>query len=260
MTRLTLSRRRFLTGATVAATAPLAGCFDSLGDRQSAVRGVLETANSLTYRVQRMLLSSDDLAREYAESEIRQPQRPNGTTSPRDAAYQDLAASDFRGYRLTIGGLVEMPRGFGLDEIRAMPSRTQITRHDCVEGWSCIAKWTGVPLALVLDQAKVQPEARFVVFECFDTMETGFTGPIRYYESIDLRDARHPQTILAYGLNGQALPVANGAPLRVRIERQLGYKMAKYIRSITLASDIAAFGEGNGGYWEDRGYEWFAGI
>lgn len=260
MTRLTLSRRRFLTGATVAATAPLAGCFDSLGDRQSGVRGVLETANSLTYRVQRMLLFSDDLAREYVESEIRQPQRPNGTTSPRDAAYQDLAASDFRGYRLTIGGLVETPREFGLDEIRAMPSRTQITRHDCVEGWSCIAKWTGVPLALVLDQAKVRPEARFVVFECFDTMETGFTGPIRYYESIDLRDARHPQTILAYGLNGQALPVANGAPLRVRIERQLGYKMAKYIRSITLASDIAAFGEGNGGYWEDRGYEWFAGI
>jgi DMSO/TMAO reductase YedYZ molybdopterin-dependent catalytic subunit len=141
-----------------------------------------------------------------------------------------------------------------------MPARTQITRHDCVEGWSCIAKWTGTPLGLLLDAAGPSPSARYAVFSCFDTLENGFTGPIRYYESIDLHDARHPQTILAYGMNDQPLPVANGAPLRVRVERQLGYKMAKYISRITLADSLEGFGDGGGGYWEDRGYEWFAGI
>ncbi|MCE7028359.1 molybdopterin-dependent oxidoreductase [Jiella avicenniae] len=260
MTRLALTRRHFLTGATLASTASLAGCFDPLGDRDSSVRNVLETANSLTYRAQRLLLGSDDLAREYAESEIRQPQRPNGSTNPRDADYRDLASRNFADYRLKISGLVETPLELSLDELRAMPSRTQITRHDCVEGWSCIAKWTGVPLAALLRQARVGPTARFVLFECFDTMENGFTGPVKYYESIDLRDALHPQTILAYGLNGETLPVANGAPLRVRVERQLGYKMAKYIRSIVVIDDLSGHGGGNGGYWEDRGYEWFAGI
>ena len=260
MTRLTLSRRRFLTGATIASTASLAGCFDGVASGDSKVRDVLEAANSLTYRVQRMLLSSDDLAREYSESEIRQPQRPNGTTNPSDADYQQLANENFASYRLKIDGLVDNPAEFSLDQIRAMPSRTQVTRHDCVEGWSCIAKWTGAPLSGLLDQVKVHSDALYAVFGCFDTMENGFTGPIKYYESIDLRDARHPQTILAYGLNDKVLPVSNGAPLRVRVERQLGYKMAKYIRSITLTKDLSGLGDGNGGYWEDRGYEWFAGI
>nr|WP_245396336.1 molybdopterin-dependent oxidoreductase [Jiella sonneratiae] len=255
-----MSRRRFLTGATLASAGTLSGCFDPLGNRDSSVRGVLETANSLTYRVQRMLLGSDDLAREYSESEIRQPQRPNGSTDPRDGDYRQMAGENFASYRLKIGGLVDAPLEVSLDELRAMPARTQITRHDCVEGWSCIAKWTGVPLAGLIDQVRPKTSARFVVFECFDTMENGFTGPIKYYESIDLHDARHPQTILAYGLNGAPLPVSNGAPLRVRVERQLGYKMAKYIRSLTLTDDLAAYGDGNGGYWEDRGYEWFAGI
>lgn len=260
MSRFTLSRRSFLTGSAVASTSALAGCFDPLGDGDSKVRSVLESANSLTYRVQRMLLGSDDLAREYSESEIRQPQRPNGTTSPSDADYQQLANENFASYRLKLDGLVEKPLEVSLDEIRAMPSRTQITRHDCVEGWSCIAKWTGVPLALLLDEAKVKPTARFVVFGCFDTMENSFDGPVKYYESIDLIDARHPQTILAYGLDGKPLPVSNGAPLRVRVERQLGYKMAKYIRTITLTDSLSGYGTGSGGYWEDRGYEWFAGI
>ena len=112
----------------------------------------------------------------------------------------------------------------------------------------------------MLDQAGVLPSARYVVFLCFDSLANGFNGPIRYYESIDLLDARHPQTILAYGMNGAALPVSNGAPLRVRVERQLGYKMAKYIRAIVVTDSLVAYGEGKGGFWEDRGYEWFAGI
>ena len=255
-----LDRRRFLTGAAIASTSALAGCFDPLLSNDSQVRGVLARANDLTYRAQRLLLGSDNLAREFAPSEIRQPMRPNGITDPQDEDYRTLAAANFETYRLEVNGLVDRPASFSLAEIRNMPARTQITRHDCVEGWSCIAQWTGAPLHLILDQVGVKPQARFVVFSCFDTMENGFTGPIRYYESIDLLDARHPQTILAYGMNGAALPVANGAPIRVRVERQLGYKMAKYIRAITLADSLSTFGDGGGGYWEDRGYEWFAGI
>lgn len=261
MSQLQLSRRRFLTGAALAASGvSLTGCFDALGDTDNRARQVLETAESLNYRTQRLLLGSDHLAREYPESEIRQPMRPNGSTNPQDGDYRSLVATGFADYRLPVAGLVERPLALSLDEIRTMPSRTQITRHDCVEGWSCIARWTGAPLAALLDHAGVKPQARYVVFSCFDTMENGFTGAIKYYESIDMIDARHPQTILAYEMNGEALPVSNGAPLRLRVERQLGYKMAKYIRGIEVTDTLAPYGEGGGGYWEDRGYEWFAGI
>ncbi|MER0238097.1 molybdopterin-dependent oxidoreductase [Fulvimarina sp. MAC8] len=255
-----LTRRRILTASVVtAATAPLSGCFDELGNRDNWARGWMEAANGLTYRAQRLILGSDSLAREYSESEIRQPMRPNGSTSPGGEDYIRLADGRFADYRLVVSGLVDKPLVLSLDEIRNMPARTQITRHDCVEGWSCIAKWTGTPLAHILGAAGVKEEARFVVFECFDRLGRGARAA-RYYESIDLLDARHPQTILAYGLNDETLPVSNGAPLRVRVERQLGYKMAKYIRAITLTSDLSRFGQGKGGYWEDRGYEWFAGI
>ncbi|MBC8130960.1 MAG: molybdopterin-dependent oxidoreductase [Rhizobiaceae bacterium] len=251
-------RRRLLIGGTAAmATAPLTACFDAVGDQESAVRGVLEYANSLTYRTQRLLLRSNALATEFSESEIRQPQRPNGSTNPQDEAYLAHVSTGFSNYRFTVGGMVERPLSLTLDELRAMPARTQITRHDCVEGWSCIAKWTGTPLAVVLDEARVQERARFVVFTCLDTYGSTRSA---YYESIDLEDARHAQTILAYGLNGEALPVANGAPLRVRVERQLGYKMAKYLGGILLVDSLESFGKGRGGFWEDYGYEWFAGI
>ncbi|MEO6898232.1 MAG: molybdopterin-dependent oxidoreductase, partial [Caldimonas sp.] len=149
-----------------------------------------------------------------------------------------------------------------LDELKAMPSRTQITRHDCVEGWSCIGKWKGVPLGHILDQVQPKPEAKFVLFRCFDSMD----GPSldgrdsRYYESIDVSEARHAQTILAYDLNDKPLPVTNGAPLRCRVERQLGYKQAKYVRAIELVSGFADIRGGKGGYWEDEGYEWYGGI
>jgi len=258
-----LSRRRFLIGASAAGSSlALSGCdaFDSLTRNGSAVRSVLEQANSLTYRVQRMLLSSDALAQEFSESEIRQPQRPNGVTQPADALYRSMSEGGFADYRLTVKGLVDKPLTLTLAELQAMPARTQITRHDCVEGWSCIAKWTGVPLAFVLDQARPNAAARFAVFQCFDTIDRSLSGDIKYYESIDLIDARHPQTILAYGLNGETLPVANGAPLRLRVERQLGYKMAKYVHTVELVESLEGFGGGKGGYWEDNGYDWFAGI
>jgi len=219
-------------------------------------RNVLASANGLSYRAQRFLGGGTALAPEYSMSDIRQSQHPNGVTNPEDLDYQALAAGDFADYRLSITGLVENPISFTRQQLINMPSRTQITRHDCVEGWSCIAKWTGVPLSLVLNQARPQISARFAVFKCFDTIEKSLSGGIKYYESIDLIDAYHPQTILAYGVNDQALPVANGAPLRLRVERQLGYKMAKYVHTIELTDRLP----GNGGYWEDNGYDWYAGI
>ena len=258
MVRFELSRRRFLTGAAVASTVPLAGCFDAAGS--GTVRDVLASANDLTYRIQRFLIGEDQLARTYSESEIRQPQRPNGTTNPQDDDFLALANNDFADYVLPIDGLVETPNKFTLAELHNMPAQTQITRHDCVEGWSCIAKWTGTQLSGLLDRVGLKPAARYVVFECFDTMEQSFTGPIKYYETIDIRAARHSQTILAYGLNDETLPVSNGAPIRVRVERQLGYKMAKYIKAIHVTDSFADLGRGKGGYWEDTGYDWFAGI
>lgn len=263
MNRVLLSRRKFLTGAAVGASGiTLSGCdaFDTHLGSNAKLRKVLESANDLTYRVQRLLQGHDAMAREYGEADIRQGQRPNGVTSPDDGDYKALLSDGFRDWRLTVDGLVEKPLSLSSSDLHAMPSRTQITRHDCVEGWSTIAKWTGVPLALVLDRAVVRQEARFVVFHCMDTIEYSLAGNIRYYGSIDLVDARHPQTILAYGLNGKPLPVENGAPLRVRVERQLGYKMPKYINRIELVSSYAGLGRGKGGYWEDYGYDWYGGI
>jgi len=260
---MNVSRRRFLgISAAGASSLVLAGCdqFDFLGRRDNEVRDVLERANDITYQVQRRLLGDDWLAREFSASEVRQGQKPNGSTDPTTPEYVYLRDRDFVDYRLAVGGLVETPLSFSLDELRNMPARTQITRHDCVEGWSTIAKWTGTPLSGLLDQARPRPEAKYVVFHCFDQTGQTAAGAQLFYGSIDMIDARHPQTILAYGLNDAALPVANGAPLRVRVERQLGYKMSKYVKSIELVSDFSRIQGGQGGYWEDQGYEWYAGI
>jgi DMSO/TMAO reductase YedYZ molybdopterin-dependent catalytic subunit len=262
MPKFMISRRKFLTASTAGAGVLASGCdaFDFLGDSDNSVRDFMEGANDLTYRVQRLLAGRDALAQEFSESDIRQPQRPNGVTAPDDETYKNLLRGDFADWRLEVAGLVERPLSLSRDQLIAMPARTQITRHDCVEGWSCIAKWTGVPLSLVLDEAKVKPEARYVVFHCLDSIERGLSDDVKYYGSIDLIDARHPQTILAYGLNGKPLPVENGAPLRVRVERQLGYKMPKYVHRIELVDSFGAIGFGKGGYWEDRGYDWYGGI
>jgi len=197
------------------------------------------------------------LAPEYTEADLSVEFRANGTTEPSDSGYQKLAQNDFVDWRLTVDGLVQRPASFSLAQLKQMPSRTQITRHDCVEGWSCIGKWKGVRLASLLDLVAPQREARYVMFFCADAMN--LSGD-KYYESIDLDSAYHPQTILAYEMNDQALPTAHGAPLRLRDERQLGYKMAKYIMRIELVEDFTRIGDGNGGYWEDQGYEWWAGI
>lgn len=263
MSKLILSRRRFLSASAAGASSlVLAGCdqFDFLGQRDHQVRDVLERANSLTYQAQRLLAGEQSLARTYSESEIRQPQRANGSTDPKTPEYLALKENDFAGYTLNIRGLVETELTFTLEQLRNMTAQTQVTRHDCVEGWSCIAKWTGTRLGPILDMAKPKPAARFVVYHCYDTMGGGLSGPEAYYESSDLIDAYHPQTILAYGLNDQVLPVANGAPVRVRIERALGYKQPKYVHTLELVDSFVRFGQGQGGYWEDHGYDWYGGI
>lgn len=258
-----LTRRNFLRGSAIAGSGLiLAGCgqFDFLGSKENQVRKVMEQANVLTYQVQRRLIGAQTLVREYPPSEIRQGQRPNGSVNPSTAEYVALRDSGFAGYKLKITGMVEQPLEFSLDELRNMPARSQITRLDCVEGWSCIAKWTGTPLGPILDMARVKPEARFCVYHCYDNIQRTLSGDILYYTSSDLIDAYHPQTILSYGLNDQVLPVSNGAPVRLRIERTLGYKQPKYLHTIELVDSLAAFGKGKGGYWEDAGYDWYAGI
>jgi DMSO/TMAO reductase YedYZ molybdopterin-dependent catalytic subunit len=263
MSGLMVTRRKFLTASAAGAGGlVLAGCdqFDFLGQRDHEVRNFLERANSLTYQAQRLLAGEQSLARLYSESEIRQPQRPNGTTDPQTDEYLALLRDNFAGYRLKITGLVERELSLSLDELRNMPAQSQVTRHDCVEGWSCIAKWTGTRLGAVLDQAGVKPTARFAVYHCYDVMGGGLAGAEPYYTSSDLIDAHHPQTILAYGLNNETLPVSNGAPVRIRIERALGYKQPKYVHTIELVDSFARFGTGQGGYWEDNGYDWYGGI
>ena len=254
-----LDRRGFLgRGLAVAGAAALGGC-DELS-QQPWVRRVLDKAEILTRVAQRALISPTALAREYSEADISTEFKANGSTDPDDKDYKAHAANNFADWKLKVGGLVEQPLELSLADLRAMPSRTQITRHDCVEGWSCIGKWTGVPLKLVLDKAQLKPSARYLVFYCADDLgETG-TDDGKYYESIGLIDAFHPQTILAYAMNGVDLPIPHGAPLRLRVERQLGYKMPKYVMRIEAVEEMATIRGGQGGFWEDLGYEWYGGI
>lgn len=248
-------RRSFLRTAIMgAAGMVVAGC-DRIS--QSAWgTNVLGQAEGLNRRVQALLSPSSSMAKEYAQSDISPVFHPNGTTMPTTSAYQALMADDFRGYQLQVDGLVSRPAMLSIDDLKRLDTRTQITRHDCVEGWSAIGKWKGTLLSAVLDHVGVDPKARYVMFHCFDDMEEDTP----YYESIDLAEARHPQTLLAFELNDKPLPVPNGAPLRLRIGRQLGYKQAKYLARIELVSSFEDIGDGHGGYWEDQGYEWYAGI
>ena len=241
-----------------AGAAALGGC-DRIADSPRANR-ILGFEERWNRTAQRWLLGRDALAAEYPASAISRDFRSNGSSTPGTDEYNRSAAGGFADWRLTVGGLVERPLTLSVAEVRALPSRTQITRHDCVEGWSCIAKWRGARLAALLDRAGLKRRARFLAFFCADTLEITLDGTGQYYETIDLVDAYHPQTILAYEMNDQPLPVPYGAPLRLRVERQLGYKMAKYVMRIEALESFAHISRGKGGFWEDRGYAWYAGI
>jgi DMSO/TMAO reductase YedYZ molybdopterin-dependent catalytic subunit len=221
-----------------------------------AARRILFAGDDMQRGLQRALMNRDALAPEYRADQRSPFFRPNGTRDPGTPAYRALQAGRFADWRLAVGGLVARPLSLSLADLGRLPQRAQITRHDCVEGWSAIAKWQGPPLSAVLAAAGLRDAARYVVFTCADLY-----GGAPYYESIDLVDALHPQTILAWALNDRFLPVANGAPCRLRVERHLGYKHAKYLMRIDAVANLAGIGKGQGGYWEDNvDYDWYAGI
>jgi DMSO/TMAO reductase YedYZ molybdopterin-dependent catalytic subunit len=250
-----IGRRRVLTGAVQAAgLLLLAGC-DNLS-RSDWFTSLLGKAEGVTQRAQRLISPRKAMAKEFSEADLSKYFPPNGNRNPENPEYQRMAQTGFTDWKLEVGGLVQRPAIFSLSDLRGLPSRTQITRHDCVEGWSAIGKWRGSQLSQILERVQPLPSARYVVFHCADPDEDGTS----YYESIDFDDAFHPQTILAYEMNDQTLPIAHGAPVRLRVERQLGYKHAKYVMRIELVESLERIGGGRGGYWEDQGYEWYAGI
>jgi DMSO/TMAO reductase YedYZ molybdopterin-dependent catalytic subunit len=232
----------------------LAGC-DAL-NTAPAFRSVLTSAEKLTMGAQRLITDRTALAREFSAADMSPVFRANGTRMPDSAAYRALLANSFADYALEVTGLVARPLRLSLAQLLALPARTQITRHDCVEGWSAIGQWSGPQLGPILKAAGLMPAAAYLVFHCADAPR-GYA----YYESVDLIDAFHPQTILALRLNGRPLPVENGAPVRLRVERQLGYKHAKYVMRIEAVSSLKPIHGGKGGFWEDRlDYAWYAGI
>jgi DMSO/TMAO reductase YedYZ molybdopterin-dependent catalytic subunit len=227
--RRLLSRRQLLTaGVATAGSALLSGCDDIAGG--APFRAALDFGETLSMRLQRLLLARQPLVREYAPTLISQDFPPNGTEMPGGFAYFEMMISQFARWRLTVDGLVDTPLSLSLDELKAMPARTQITQHNCDEGWTAIGQWTGVPLANVLRRAGLKQEARYIVFHCLDEM------------------------------NGSTLPVRHGAPLRLRVERHVGYKHAKFINRIEPVERLDRIGRGKGGFWEDRGYQWYGGI
>lgn len=232
----------------------LAGC-DAIG-RSEAGRDLLFKAEAVHRSLQRIITDRNALAPEYGEADMSPRFRSNGTRMPGDAAYRQLLAGNFADWRLRVDGLVARPLSLSLADLRALPQRVQTTRHDCVEGWSAIGRWHGPQLSRVLDLAGLRDKARYIVFRCADSL---YERP--YYESIDLIDALHPQTILAWAMNNRTLPVAHGAPLRLRVERQLGYKHAKFIMAVEAVASLDGVFGGKGGFWEDvAGYEWYGGI
>lgn len=259
MTGLILPRRRLIAraGGVVAAAGALpllAGC-DAINEAP-AVRKILSMGEEMNRASQRALMNRDALAREFTVADLSPVFRSNGTSLPDGEDYAAQARAGFADWRLAVTGLVARPLSLSMADIRAIPQRTQITRHDCVEGWSAIGGWTGPQLRRVLEAAKVRDSARYIVFRCADRI-----GDALYYESCDMVDALHPQTILAWALNGKELSVGNGAPVRLRVERQLGYKQAKYVERIEAVADLSTIRGGKGGYWEDgHGYQWYAGI
>ena len=235
-----LSRRKLITTGIAAAVgvaglgvaARMAQKFGLVPPDHGGIYGLGET---LTYASQR-LLTRHSLAREFPRSQISKPPLAN-EMPPLNDEFKRLQAGGFADWRLSVNGMVARPASFSLDQLKSYPSRSQITMLQCEEGWSYIAEWIGVPLAHVLDAVGVLPQARYVVYFSIDP---------EWWESIDMADALHPQTFLAYGMNGGELPVGNGGPLRLRLPRQLGYKSVKFITHMTVADSLKGFGKGLG--------------
>lgn len=249
-----LTRRRLITaGLAAAAGVSTVGVAARVADRYGLIppdhTGLYGLGETLTYAAQRLLMSHHPLAREFPRSEISTVAPVNGNP-PESDAYQRLRDGGFAEWRLAIDGLVARPLSLSLAELHRLPSRTQITHQACEEGWSFIAEWTGVPLSYVLGLAGVSTRAKYVAFFSFDEV----------WDSLDMPDAWHPQTLLAYSMNGRPLPDGHGAPLRVRVARQLGYKSVKYLTRITVVDSLTHVRNGLGSISPEIGYSWYAGI
>ena len=248
------SRRKLITsGLAAAAGASGLGVAAHLAHKYGLVPpdhgGIYGLGETLTYASQR-LLTRHSLAREFPRSEINKVPFANEIAPPNEA-FKRFQAGGFADWRLSVDGLVDCPTSFSVEQLKSYPSRTQITQLACEEGWSYIAEWIGVPLSHVLERVGVQPHAKYVVYYSIEP---------DWWESIDMADALHPQTYLAYGLNGNELPVASGGPLRMRVPRQLGYKSVKFITKLTLTDNLKGFGKGLGSASPEAGYAWYAGI
>jgi len=211
--------------------------------------GIYGLGETLTYASQR-LLTRHSLAREFLRSQISKPPFPN-EIPPLNDAYKRLQAGGFADWRFSVNGMVAQPASFSLEQLKSFPSQSQITMLQCEEGWSYIAEWIGVPLSRILESVGIHPQARYVVYTSIDP---------EWWESIDMADAMHPQTFLAYGMNGGELPVGNGGPLRLRLPRQLGYKSVKFITQLMVTDSLKKFGKGLGSASPEGGYAWYAGI
>ena len=249
-----LSRRKLITtGLTAAAGASGLGVAARLADRYGLIPpdygGIYGVGETLTYAAQRLLMSQHSLAREFNRSDISKVAPINGQP-PENDMYQRQLAAGFQLWHLIVDGLVARPSAFSLADLKRYPSRSQITHHACEEGWSFIAEWTGVPLSYVLRLVGVSQQAKYVVFFPFDD----------FWDSLDMPDAWHPQTLLAYGMNGHELPRPHGAPIRLRVTRQLGYKSIKYLSRITVTHTLKNIGQGLGSKGAELGYSWYAGI
>ena len=249
-----LSRRKLITtGLAAVAGASGLGVAARLADRYGLIPpgygGIYGVGETLTYAAQRLLMSQHSLAREFNRSDISKVAPINGQP-PENDMYQRQLAAGFQLWHLIVDGLVARPSTFSLADLKRYPSRSQITHHACEEGWSFIAEWTGVPLSYVLRVVGVSPQEKYVVFFPFDDL----------WDSLDMPDAWHPQTLLAYGMNGHELPSPHGAPIRLRVARQLGYKSIKYLSRITVTNTLKNIGQGLGSKGAELGYSWYAGI
>jgi DMSO/TMAO reductase YedYZ molybdopterin-dependent catalytic subunit len=249
-----ISRRKLITGGiAVAAGASGLALGGRLARRYGLIPpdagGVYGPGETLTYAAQR-LLTRHSMAREFSRSQISTNPFAN-EVDPLGDEFKRLQGAGLADWRLTVDGMAARPTTFSLAEIKSFPTTSQITMIGCEEGWTYIAEWTGVPLSYILDRVGALPQARYVVYHSFQS---------DWWESIDMADALHPQTVVAHRMNGSELPVPFGGPLRLRVPRQLGYKNVKYITRLTLTDNMKPFGKGTGGAGSDAGYAWYAGI
>jgi len=249
-----LSRRKLITTGLAATTSVLGlGAAAALAQKYGLAPpdhgGIYGLGETLNYASQR-LLTRHSLAREFPRGKISKTPFANEIAPPSEA-FKRLQAGKFADWRLSVSGMVARPASFSLDQLKSYPSSTHITMLQCEEGWSYIAEWHGVPLSHVLDAVGVLPQARYVVY---------FSIEPDWWDSIDMADALHPQTFLAYGLNGGDLPVGIGGPLRLRVPRQIGYKNVKFVTHLTVTDSMKGFGKGLGSASPEGGYAWYAGI